>query len=332
MRKQRGWFQGSGWSSHTRAFAPGLNPCKIDYTSIALGTYKKEDSVLKRPVPALAIVAFVVCAALFNDVSRGQESQKINVGLQLYSLRAQFPKDVPGTMAWIQKVGITDVEAASFYNLSAQQFKEELDKHGLHASGAHFQWDQFDKDIDGCIRDAKTLGCEFITMPWIPHNGEFTLKDAQKAIAKFNEWGAKCREAGLRFTYHPHGYEFRPTSNGTLFDLMVKETKPEDVNYEIDIFWAYDGGADPVKLMEKYPTRFVQMHLKDMDKSVKVPKYEGHENVDSDVALGTGQIPIKAIVEEGIKIGIKHYYIEDESSHSEQQIPVSIQYIRSIGH
>jgi sugar phosphate isomerase/epimerase len=113
---------------------------------------------------------------------------------------------------------------------------------------------------------------------------------------------------------------------------MVKEVDPKYANFEIDIFWAYDGGADPVKLMQKYPDRFVQMHLKDMKKSVKPPNYTGHEDTESDVALGTGQINVKAIVEEAVKIGIKHYYIEDESKSSVQQIPVSIKYIRSIGY
>jgi sugar phosphate isomerase/epimerase len=113
--------------------------------------------------------------------------------------------------------------------------------------------------------------------------------------------------------------------------MMVKQTDPKYVNFEIDIFWAYDAGNDPVKLMEKYPDRFILMHLKDMKKTVKTPNYTGHEDVESDVALGTGQLDIPAIIKEGVKIGIKHYFIEDESRSSVQQIPQSIQYVRSIG-
>ena len=112
---------------------------------------------------------------------------------------------------------------------------------------------------------------------------------------------------------------------------MVKQTKPEYVNYELDVFWAFDGGADPVQLMRKYPTRFPLMHLKDMRKGVRTPNYTGHEDVESDVALGTGQLDIRAILERSQTIGVKHYYIEDESSKSVQQIPESIRYIRSLG-
>ena len=277
-------------------------------------------------------VALFCALACTSNLFAAEGEHKVDVGLQLYSLRNQFPSDVPGTMQLVHEDGISDVEAASFYGKSAQEFRKMLDEHHLHASGAHFQWDQFSKDVDAVIKDAKTLGCEYVTLPWIPHEGDFTIENAHDAAKKFNEWGKKCADAGLHFTYHPHGYEFRPYQGGTIFDVMVKEVDPKYANFEIDIFWAYDGGADPVKLMQKYPDRFVQMHLKDMKKGVKTPNYTGHEDTESDVALGTGQINVKAIVEEAVKIGIKHYYIEDESKSSVQQIPVSIKYIRSIGY
>jgi sugar phosphate isomerase/epimerase len=231
----------------------------------------------------------------------------------------------------VHEMGITDVEAATTYNLTAQQFRQELDKAGLHASGAHFQWPDFMMDIDKVIADAKALGGDYVTLPWIPHVGRFTEDNAHTTAISFNAWGRKCKDAGLHFTYHPHGYEFTKSGDGTVFDILVKETDPQFVNYELDIFWAYHGGADPVKLMEKYPDRFVQMHLKDMRKGVKVPKSTGQENVENDVALGTGQLDLPAILKEAVKIGIKHYYIEDESSRSLEQIPQSISYVRSQG-
>ncbi|HEV2970890.1 MAG TPA: sugar phosphate isomerase/epimerase [Pirellulales bacterium] len=256
---------------------------------------------------------------------------KIDVGVQLYSVRALMDKDVPSTLGVVQNMQITDVEVAGLYNRSAASFRDALEKHGLKASGVHFQWERFSRDIDGVIKDAKALGVEYVTLPWIPHNGDFTIDEARSAAEKFNEWGRKCSEAGLKFTYHPHGYEFTHFDRGTVFDEMAKLTKPEFVNYELDVYWAFDGGADPAQLMRKYPTRFPLMHLKDMRKGVHTPNYTGHEDVESDVALGTGQLDIPAILAEAEKIGVKHYYIEDESSKSVQQIPQSVQYIRSIG-
>ena len=206
-----------------------------------------------------------------------------------------------------------------------------MDQHHLHASGAHFGWERFAGNINSVIQDAKTLGSKYVTIPWVPHGSMFTEHDARRVIRNFNAWGRKCAGAGLKFTYHPHGYEFVPYKDGTLFDLIAHETNPEFVNFELDIFWAYHGGADPVKLMQKHPTRFVQMHLKDMRKGVKTGKHTGHEDVRNDVVFGTGQLDLPAILAEAERIGVKHYYIEDESPSSEKQIPRSIRYIRSIG-
>jgi sugar phosphate isomerase/epimerase len=285
---------------------------------------------------AIGLLLTTACVAAWalsvpSAAGHRAQHQRINVGLQLYSLRAQLAKDVPGPLALVQKWGISDVETAGFYGLTAKQFRRQLDRHHLHASGGHFGWDLFTKDVGAVIRDAKTLGCTYVSIAWVPHGSRFTLADAHKAIKNFNSWGRKCAAAGLKFTYHAHGYEFRPYKDGTLFDLIAHETNPEYVNFELDIFWAYHGGADPVKLMEKYPTRFPQMHLKDMRKGVKTGKYTGHEDVRNDVTLGTGQLNLPAILTEAEKIGVKHYYIEDESPDSEKQIPRSIKYLRSIG-
>ena len=291
-----------------------------------------------RPLPQrTAASIFSLLLLLPATLTRAEEkapapNEKIEVGVQLYSVRALLDKEVTGTLAIVNKMQVKDVEVAGLYGKIAPAFREELDKAGLHASGVHFQFDRFSKDIDGLIKDAKTLGCEYVTLPWIPHNGDFTADNAKEVAIKFNEWGRKCTEAGLKFCYHAHGYEFRPYEQGTLFDLIAAQTNPEFVNFELDIFWAFDAGADPVKLMQKYPNRFPLMHLKDMKTGVKTPNYTGHENVESDVALGTGQLDIPAIVKQATMIGVKHFYIEDESSKSVEQIPQSITYIRSIGY
>jgi len=283
-------------------------------------------------VASCLVGVVVVMSSALPAASPGAEGQSmINVGLQLYSFRFQMEKDVPGTLELAHQMGITDVEVAGLYNRTPEQFRELLDKNHLKASGIHFQWDQFSKHLDAIIEEAKALGLEYVTLPWIPHKGEFTIENAHDAATKFNEWGEKLSQAGLKFTYHAHGYEFRPYEQGTFFDVIARETKPQFVNFELDIFWAYDGGANPVMLMQKYPDRFPLMHLKDMRKDVKTPNYTGHEDVEADVTLGKGQMDIPGILKEAKKIGVRHYYIEDESKESVEQVPLSIQYVRSIG-
>jgi sugar phosphate isomerase/epimerase len=129
--------------------------------------------------------------------------------------------------------------------------------------------------------------------------------------------------------YHTHGYEFQPYENGTLMDYLITKSNPEYVSFEMDILWVQFGGGDPVALLKKYGNRWKLMHLKDLKKGVK-KDLTGSTSQENDVALGTGEIDIPGVLREAKKIGIKHYFIEDESSRITTQVPQSIQYLRSL--
>jgi sugar phosphate isomerase/epimerase len=127
-----------------------------------------------------------------------------------------------------------------------------------------------------------------------------------------------------------HGYEFQPYGRGTLLDLLVLETNPKFVNYEMDIFWIVFPGQDPVKLLAKYPRRWQLMHLKDMKKGTVTGALTGHSEVTNDAALGKGQMDMTAILRAARKAGVKWYFIEDESPWSEGQIPESLRYLEQV--
>ena len=194
--------------------------------------------------------------------------------------------------------------------------------------GADF--DALAKNPQAAIDEAKAFGAEYIVCFWIPHNGnEFTIDDMKKAVDVFNTAGKIIHENGLSFCYHPHGYEFRPYDGGTLFDYLVKNTDPKYLNFEMDVFWVKHPGQDPVALLEKYPKRFLLLHLKD-----RKPGTEGNQNGkaddESNVVLGQGDVNIAAIMKAAKKIGIKHYFIEDESPSSVEQIPESLKYLEQL--
>jgi sugar phosphate isomerase/epimerase len=195
------------------------------------------------PVAACFIGVIAISSVIPAASPNEKDQSMINVGLQLYSFRAQMEKDVPGTLELAHKMGVTDVEVAGLYKLSPEQFRALLDKNELKASGIHFQWDQFSKDLDGIIKECKALGVEYVTLPWIPHKGEFTIENAHDAAAKFNEWGEKLSQAGLKFTYHAHGYEFRPYEKGTLFDVMVAVTMSYFVSLDLELLLDFEFGV-----------------------------------------------------------------------------------------
>ena len=252
------------------------------------------------------------------------------VGLQLYSLREQFSKDVPRTLDIVRGFGIQYVELAGTYGLSAETFKQELDSRGLKAVSGHFAYEQFRDHVEDVARDAQSLGLQYAGCAWIPHDGPFDEKTCREAIAVFNNAGAALAKHGLKFFYHVHGYEFQPIGNSTLFELLMTETRPEFVHYQMDVFWIVHPGQDPVKLLDKYGKRWELMHVKDMKKGTPTGQLTGNTAVTNDVIVGTGMMDWPAILKAARRAGIKWYFIEDESPTSVEQIPQSLRYLEQV--
>lgn len=251
------------------------------------------------------------------------------LGLQLYSLRGEFIRNVPAALQRVKDFGFTVVELAGTYNLSPEQFKRMLDANGFKAVSGHFPYDRLRTDVEGVAREAKALGLEYVGCAWITHEGDFDEADCREGIATFNRAGEALAKHGLKFFYHVHGYEFRPAGDGTLFDRMMRETKPEFVRYEMDVYWVVHPGADPVALLNKYGNRWELMHIKDMRKGLK-GDFTGKSDVANDVPVGTGQMDWPAILRAAKKAGVKYYFIEDESPTVLDQIPQSLRYLEKV--
>lgn len=252
------------------------------------------------------------------------------VGLQLYSLRGSFAKDVPGTLDKVKEFGIKYVELAGTYNLPSDKFKEMLKERGLVAVSAHFPFERYRDDAEGVAKEAKALGLKYAGVAWIPHEGDFNEKTCHEAAKVFNHAGEVLAKSGIKFFYHTHGYEFQPSGDGTLFDTLLKETDPKNVAYEMDVFWIVHPGQDPVQLLNKYGNRFELMHIKDMKKGTKTGELTGHSDVNNDVALGTGTMNWPEILKASKKAGVKYYFIEDESDAAAEHIPQSLRYLEQV--
>jgi len=282
---------------------------------------------------------FLLCALALPSIATfaaGNPSTGIGpafkgpVGLQLYSLRDQFSKSVPATLDQVRGFGIEYVELAGTYNLSPEKFKAELDTRGFKPVSGHFPFERYRDDVEGIARDAKALGLQYTGCAWIPHSDPFDEKTCRQAIAVFNSAGEALAKHGLKFFYHTHGYEFQPHAKGTLFDLLMAETKPSFVRYEMDVFWIVHPGQDPVRLLKKYGKRFELMHVKDMKKGTPTGLLTGKSDVANDVALGTGLMDWPAILKAAKKAGVKWYFIEDESPTSVEQIPQSLRFLEQV--
>lgn len=252
------------------------------------------------------------------------------VGLQLYSLRDQFKTNVIGTLDEVKSWGIKYAELAGIYGMTPEQYTKELAARGIEPVAAHFPYERYRDDAEGAAREAKALGLKYAGCAWIPHKGPFDEKTCREAIEVFNKAGETLAKHGLKFFYHVHGYEFQPHGDGTLMDLLITETKPKWVSYEMDIFWVVFPGQDPAKLLQKYGKRWELMHLKDMKQGTRTGLLTGSTDVTNDAALGAGQIDLPATLRAAKKAGVKWYFIEDESPWSEQQIPQSLRYLEQV--
>jgi len=276
---------------------------------------------------ALALAATSVFAA---EVGTGK-SFKGPVGLQLYSLRAQFTANgVPKTLDTVKTFGIKYAELAGTYNLKPEQLKALLAERGIKAVSAHFPYKRFKEEPEAVALEAKALGLEFAGCAWADHKGSLDETQAHEIAAVFNRAGAALAQHGVKFFYHNHGFEFVKHGNGTLMDLIMKETDPKLVSFQMDILWTVFPGQDPATLLQKYPDRWKLIHLKDLKKGVETGSLAGKTDVRNDVALGTGQMNWTSILTAAKKVGIKYYFIEDESPTSEEQIPQSLKFLGNV--
>lgn len=253
------------------------------------------------------------------------------IGMQAYTYRASFPKNVAATLDTLKMLGVTELEGGAARGTTPEEFKKMCDERGIKIPATGGGYEQLVKDPAAAAKTAKLLGATYLMCAWIPHKvkGGFTYEEAKKAVEDFNMIGKVLKENGITFCYHNHGYEFQPYEGGTLFDYIVKNTNPDYVSFEIDILWAFHGGAEPVALLKKYGNRFKLVHLKDLRKGVK-GDLTGGTPLINDVVLGTGQVDVAGVIRAAKKIGIKHYFIEDESPTWYEQVPKSIAYLKSL--
>ena len=274
---------------------------------------------------------YVLLTVLLTTSVLAQSAPPAPVGLELYSFREQFKTDLPGTMAKVRKMGFREVEVAGTYNITPTAFRKELDKNGLKAVAMGADFADLESNVPKIIADAKALGVRYVVCFWIPHTANlFTVSDADRAIDVFNTAGRLLAESKLTLCYHTHGYEFQKMPNGsTYFDYLAQNLDPKNANFEIDVYWVKSPGEDPVKVLQQYPKRFLLAHLKDRKPGTPTTM-TGHDDVELNVVLGEGDIGIAAFMQAAKKAGIRHFFIEDESSRSMDQMPKSLAFLRGL--
>jgi sugar phosphate isomerase/epimerase len=275
------------------------------------------------------LTAGILTAGQTAFSQKGQPLYTAPLGVEAFTYRKSFPIDVAKTLDTIRMLGFTELEGGG-NRMAPEAFRTLCDERGISIPSIGAGYEQLVKSPDSVIDKAKILGAKYVMCAWIPHDhGVLTFENAKKAAEDFNRVGKSLSEQGLIFCYHAHGYEFQPYEDGTLLDYIFKNTNPAYVSFEMDIMWITFGGGDPVTLLKKYGKRWKLMHLKDLRKGA--PKnLTGLTGPENDVPLGQGEVDIPAVLKEAKKIGIKHYFVEDESNDPNGQVPQSIGYLKNL--
>jgi sugar phosphate isomerase/epimerase len=276
-------------------------------------------------------IHFVKCGDCHPNGVPARTKLADHLGLQFWSLRHDFEANVANGLDETKALGFTLVETAGTYGLKPTDFRDQLMAHGLKAVAAHLPYERLKNDLPAVIGEAKSLGVEYVVIPWLPQP-EFDAAAARAVAADFNAWGSAIQAAGMKFAFHPHGYEFHPIPGGsgeTPFDLLVSLTKPGVVSFEMDVFWVAHAGVDPARLLARYPDRWTLLHVKDLRKGGEVGVGTRSAPAEDHVAVGTGQLDWSSILHAAKAIGVEYYFIEDETAAPLQNIPVSVRYLQT---
>lgn len=266
--------------------------------------------------------------SLYAFAVRAQE-----IGIIMGTARHIMQEDVEQGLIRLKELGIRHIEGAGSRTMSREEYKKLLDKHGFDvvASGVNFERLEHPDSIKTIINNMKFYQAEYAVCYWIPHKGDdFTFADMEKGVAVFNKAGKQFAEAGISLLYHPHGYEFRPYEGpGTMFDYMMEKTDPRYINFEMDVFWIRNPGQNPAALLRKYPGRFPLTHLKDRLPG-SIDNLNGRQDPQRNIVLGSGDVNIAEVMKAARETGVKYHLIEDESARAAVQLPMHLQYLRSL--
>ena len=263
------------------------------------------------------------------------------VGIQLYTVEAPMLKDPVGTLQTLRKIGFGEVESAGFGKLTAKQFRQLLDDAGLACPSAHLPFDM--NNLGSTFDAAHALGAKYATSGSLPRTVDpkaavatskpgMSLEEAKRTAELANRIGGAAKRADLQYVYHNHDFEFADQGRGAIgYDVLLRETDPELVKFEIDCGWMIFAGHNPVDYFNKYPNRFPMIHVKDFlahDKSAAPGGMPGAE-------LGRGVVDYKPIFAAAEKAGLQHYFAEQEGPFSRmnqlQAAQVAYDYLHSIG-
>lgn len=267
--------------------------------------------------------ALAAGAAALPIASRlGAQPRRLPLGLQLYSVKDMLARDYVGTLKQVAALGYREVEAAGFFDRTPAQVRQAMQAAGLLCVSAHYQAPGLFVEIDRIVDFAHAAGLRYVvcSLPAIRRperlpdrtydtvSRSYLMEDWHYNAEQFNRIGATLHKAGLRLAYHNHTIDFVPLDGVVPFDVLVRETDPELVCFELDCGWAAVAGADPAEVLQQHGARIQMLHLKDF-RSFTV-RGSDHDAVATE--LGRGRLDNVRTLRAARSAALQHVFIEQE--------------------
>jgi sugar phosphate isomerase/epimerase len=263
-----------------------------------------------------------------------QAHSQIPIGLQLSTLVKEkiAEPDLVKAFHQIHEIGFQEVEPwYAAYSIPADRLRKEIADSGLTVSSGHFEYADLTADLSGQLQYAKTLGLKWVVCPMLPKAQWTSAEGFHTAARQFNEWAKRVQDLGMRFAFHNHDYEFRKFDGATGYDILLKETDPNLVFYEMDCYWIAQAGLDPAQMLNRLGRRARMLHIKD-----RKPGFPSSNDMNDSSAhfteVGKGGIPWASIVAAAKRLQIEHYFIEQDHIDGPplESLRASYKYLREI--
>ena len=255
-------------------------------------------------ISSMAGISLLSCA----EKAKGNEP----FGIQLYTLRDVLPADPKGVLKQVASLGYKFIESyegslGMYWGMTNKEFKKYMDDLGMKIVSSHTD---INKDFERKAGEAAEIGIKYLLCPWL--GPQPSLDEYKRHADEFNKRGGICKKNGIRFGYHNHDYTFVLQEGQYPQDVLMTNTDPALVDYEMDIFWVVTGKQDPVTWLKKYPNRFKLCHVKDRKKN--------SEEKEAMCELGTGMIDFPTVLKVAKDNGMEYYITEQDTNFASSPI------------
>jgi sugar phosphate isomerase/epimerase len=225
---------------------------------------------------------------------------KDEIGLVLYTVRDRAEKDFAATLREAVEIGYGCAEICGTFGLEATKVRDLGEELGLRLLSAHVGLGDVTEHFHKTVRYYSTIGVEALVVPWIDEKYRNSVEAAKKTARLFNQIGARLDDSGLSFMFHHHDVEFKPIGSLTAWDILVAESDPRYVGFEVDVYWAAKGGRDPMDVLRTLEGRARYIHAKDMTADGAMTE------------VGAGTLDFRAMAAARRKLGIKCFFVEHD--------------------